>query len=182
MTVLRHVRAASCASLLVVALAGCGGDPEPEFSPAPSASPTASASAEVDEPEAWEEKSDDGAVAFVEHWIDEFSIAFQTGETSDVEALATPNCGACAGLTALIDDAYRGGGSIEGEAWTLADARTSGTPPDGQAAVSADIDQPAQVVRVPGESAARTAPGQVTYLFELTWDGGWLVSGILFEE
>ncbi len=70
------------ATAVVVPLlaAGCSDDPEPRFEPSPSPSPTESTS-EPAEPEAWEVKSEAGAVAFAKHWIDVFNEASQLPAT-----------------------------------------------------------------------------------------------------
>lgn len=178
---MRQIHRHALALGLVLALSACGGDPEPQFEADPSPAPsevTTSAPAK----EAWEEKSDDGAIAFVEHWVEAFSDAFQTGDTAAVRDLADAGCDACDGLVDLIDAAYADGGSIRGDAWSVVAARPSGTPPEGRAAVSADIEQPQQVVKKAGERPMRTSAGEATYLFELSWDGGWAVSSILFED
>ncbi len=177
----RYAVAQGLAAGLVLALSACGGDPEPRFEEEPSPTPS-EVSSSAPAKEAWEEKSDEGAIAFVEHWIAEFSRAFQSGDTVQVRELAAPGCDACDGLADLIDDAYSDGGSIRGATWRVTDARPSGTPPDGRAAISADIRQPKQVVKKADQQPLRTPAGEATYLFELSWDGGWAVSSILFED
>ena len=73
----RWMAAAVCVPLLAVG--GCSDDePEPKFAPSESPSPTESS---TPAPEAWEVKSEDGAVAFAEHWVDVFNEAHGSGET-----------------------------------------------------------------------------------------------------
>ena len=71
----RWMAAAVCVPLLAVG--GCSDDdPEPKFAPSESPSPTDTS---TPEPEAWEVKSEDGAVAFAEHWVDVFNQAQRPG-------------------------------------------------------------------------------------------------------
>ena len=66
----RLLAAAACVPLLA-ALGACSEDePEPKFAPSESPAPTETI---TPEPAAWEEKSEDGAVAFAEHWVDVFN-------------------------------------------------------------------------------------------------------------
>ena len=76
----RLLAAAACVPLLA-ALGACSEDePEPQVRtlasrPRPPRPPRP-------EPEAWEVKSEDGAVAFAEHWVDVFNEAQRIGDTS----------------------------------------------------------------------------------------------------
>ncbi|MEP7740118.1 DUF6318 family protein [Nocardioides sp. 31GB23] len=174
----RHLAYAAGAAAL--ALAGCGGDdPTPQVAdPTPTASVSASPSASAAvEKEAWEKKTDDGAVAFVEHWLEVFSTAFQTGEVRELQALHANSCSACAGFEQLISDAWDSGGSIEGAAWTASSLAPSQNPPDGKAAISVTVEQPKQVILESDGTKQQTPAGSADYLFELNWTGGeWQVA------
>ena len=180
----RHL-AYAAAGAAVLALAGCGDDPEPRIAdptstPSSSSSPSESAAAEK---EPWEEKTDDGAVAFVEHWLEVFSTAFQTGETQDLQALHAKTCPTCDGFVGLIEDAWSDGGEIRGDAWSASSLAPSKNPPDGKAAISATIDQPGQVIVDANGGEERTPPGTVEYLFELAWaQGQWRVASFAIVE
>ena len=65
MTVVR--RWVATAVVVPLLATGCSDDPEPRFEPSPSPTESTSAAAE---PEAWEVKSEEGAVAFARHWMD----------------------------------------------------------------------------------------------------------------
>ena len=68
----RWLAAAVCVPLLAV---GCSDEePTPKFAPSESPSPSETTTPTA-EPEAWEVKSEDGAVAFAEHWVDVFNDA-----------------------------------------------------------------------------------------------------------
>ena len=109
----RHL--AYAAGAAVLALTGCGGDdPTPQVAdPTPSASvspsPSASAAAEK---EAWEKKTDDGAVAFVEHWLEVFNEMQVTGETDRRWGDQRSDCETCANFVEITDDIYESGGRI----------------------------------------------------------------------
>ena len=86
----RLLAAAACVPLLA-ALGACSEDePEPKFAPSESPTPTETT---TPEPAAWEEKSEDGAVAFAEHWVDVFNEAQCFRETAmRLRALSTDAC------------------------------------------------------------------------------------------
>ncbi len=104
----RHL--AYAAGAAVLALTGCGGDdPTPQVAdPTPSASvspsPSASAAAEK---EAWEKKTDDGAVAFVEHWLEVFN-EMQVTRRADRASRpsAHRDCETCANFVEITDGIY----------------------------------------------------------------------------
>ncbi len=116
---MRQIHRHALALGLVLALSACGSDPEPRFEADPSPAPsevTTSAPAK----EAWEERSDDGAIAFVEHWIDEFNAARSTGDTEALSSNSASDCETCNNFVDLIDSIYAAGGSIATEGWQIA--------------------------------------------------------------
>ena len=60
-----------------------------------------------------------GAIAFVEHWIDEFNTMRATGDTAAVDRISTPNCESCVGSIDLTEELYQAGGAIETEGWKV---------------------------------------------------------------
>ena len=115
----RTIGALASSLALAATLSACGGDPEPRFEEQPSAAPSTASPSAPAEPEPWEEKSDDGAVAFVEHWIDEFNIMRATGETEAVDRISTSDCESCVGSIDLTEELYQAGGGIETEGWRV---------------------------------------------------------------
>lgn len=103
----------------VLVLAGCGADAKPKFEAEPSTSPT-SASPSPDEPEPWEERTDEGAIAFVEHWIDLFNASRDTGETRLLADASTERCETCSNFVALTERIYNDGGSVKTDGWRIA--------------------------------------------------------------
>ncbi|MGD8149849.1 DUF6318 family protein [Ornithinimicrobium sp. Y1694] len=49
-----------------------------------------------------DEHSEEGAIAFVEHYLDTYNYAFANADPSAMEGLSTPDCLSCAGITELI--------------------------------------------------------------------------------
>lgn len=122
----RHL--AYAAGAAVLALAGCGGDDltpqvaDPTSSPSVSASPSASAAVKK---EAWEKKTDDGAVAFVEHWLEVFNEMQTTSNTADFEAIAASDCSACEEFVSITREISSEGGSVDSNGWSMIDAAVS---------------------------------------------------------
>lgn len=123
---------------LVAALSACGGDPAPRFEAEPSAEPTTASPSASAEPEPWEERTDDGAVAFVEHWLGLFRDAENSGETAALRQASASNCESCTRFADEIDAIYRAGGAIESDGWALTSA---GEPiPTGRTSLSVPFD------------------------------------------
>ena len=114
---MRRIHRHALALGLVLALSACGGDPEPQFEADPSPAPSEVATS-APAKEAWEEKSDDGAIAFVGHWIDEFNAMRASGETSTIEDLSHKSCDSCSNFVQLTEQIYDAGGSLETGGWT----------------------------------------------------------------
>lgn len=141
----------------VLVLAGCGADAGPKFEADPSPSPT-SASPTPDEAEPWEEKSDEGAVAFVEHWIGLFNTARATGNTGPLADASTEQCETCSNFVALTDRIYGEGGSVKTDGWTV--ARVGQLPQTGSTSVvPISVDQAPQVLQESAEATPQRNPG-----------------------
>ncbi|WP_341231172.1 DUF6318 family protein [Nocardioides salarius] len=174
----RHL--AYAAGAAVLALAGCGGDdPTPQVAdPTPTASVSASPSASAAvEKEAWEKKTDDGAVAFVEHWLEVFNEAETTGETQVLEDLSAPGCETCANFVEITNDIYGAGGFIKSEGWKI---QQVGRPTETatETVVAFNVDQTPQRVRQTAESETLARPGgKLSLSAHLAWRGGkWVMN------
>ncbi|GHJ58659.1 hypothetical protein NOK12_11770 [Nocardioides sp. OK12] len=181
----RHL-AYAAAGAVVLALTSCGDDPEPQVAdptstPSSSSSPSESAAAEK---EPWEEKTPEGAIAFSERWVSEFSTAFTTGDTDALRAASQASCDTCDSFINLIDDVYKNGGTIEGNPWKLQDPAWSA--PDGAAgtvAVTGTMRVPAQTITRTGVPPSTAPPTEQPYIFELKWtQDAWRVSRLLRDS
>lgn len=167
----RTIGALASGLALAATLSACGGDPEPRFEAEPTAAPsTASPSANA-EPEPWEEKSDDGAVAFVEHWIDEFNAARATGESEGLASLGTAGCETCNNFVALIEQIYAAGGYVRTDGWSI--VAVGELPQSGKTSiVPVTVEQAPQELRETAESAVQRNPGgTVSMTATLNWTG-----------
>jgi hypothetical protein len=167
----RYAVAQGLAAGLILTLSACGGDPEPRFEEEPSPTPsevTSSAPAK----EAWEEKSDDGAVAFVEHWIDEFNGARSTGDTTNLVRNSTADCETCTNFVDLIDTIYEAGGSISTKGWRI--AAVGQLPETGKSTViPITVKQaPQEYEESEGAEIQRNPGGQVGMTATVTWSNG----------
>lgn len=171
---MRRLSRAVAVTIAVSVLAACASDPEPQFEADPTPTPTVSTSPTPAEPEPWEEKSDEGAIAFVEHWIDVFNASMSSGNTEELRAISSGDCDSCNNFARLTDSIYAAGGSVRGGAWTV----TSTSEPqasDGTTLLSIDITQdPQTIVEAARKKAKRYPGGKVDYLASIQWSNdGW---------
>ena len=173
----RWVAAAVCVPLLAVG--GCSDDdPEPKFAPSESPSPTATS---APEPAAWEVKSEDGAVAFANHWVDVFNQAATSGRTEQLEAISDSSCQTCANFVSSIRDIYDSGGSFRSTGWQIVSFSLADKQVAQQATLALKIRQPAEDTLRPGKPPEHTEPGTVSYQANLEWGAGkWSMTDLLF--
>jgi hypothetical protein len=177
----RRLSRAVAVTIALSVLTACGNDPEPRFEADPSPSPTPSSSPTADDPEPWEEKSDEGAIAFVEHWIDLFNEMQLSGETADFRALGTPSCEACDNFVAITDSLYENGSTVRSEGWSVRAADLPAGQKGADRDVSVVIDQASEVITAPDGSEDRNPSGQITVVARLTWTSqGWRVDSVEF--
>jgi hypothetical protein len=108
---------AAVAVVATLALAGCGGDPEPKVAepvPSPSVSsptvsPTASQTA----------GSEQAYRDFIESYVDAISRSLSTGDPSEWLAMSSPECSNCPVYADNIRGAYADGGKIVGADWRV---------------------------------------------------------------
>jgi hypothetical protein len=169
----RWMAAAVCVSLLAVG--GCSDDePEPNFAPSSSPSPTRSSSPA---PEAWEVKSEDGAVAFARHWVDVFNDAQESGETSTLRAISTDSCVSCDGFAGQLEDLYNGGGTLDSDGWAVVHSVPTADVPNNEAIVALRINRSPQVIQQADGKEQRFAGGRATYSARLVWRANaWLMN------
>jgi hypothetical protein len=115
-------RAALGAVALLLALAGCGGDPkaDPSPSPTPSSPATSPVSTTPSTPVLPEEAKADtkaGAIAFVKYYVELINHAQATGDVSPLRSVEGTRCESCRKVRGSITQIYANGGSIEGGTW-----------------------------------------------------------------
>ncbi|MCL8026244.1 DUF6318 family protein [Nocardioides bruguierae] len=168
--------AAAVALTSALTLSACSSDdPDPVVADptpsAPSSSVDPTPTEEMAEP--WEEKTDAGAVAFVDHWLDLLNEAELSGDTGDLREASGKGCVACVSISSSIDDTYGAGGWMKSTGWQLTEA---GAPSDigkNRLAIAANIDIPQQSVKSSSTSSIdRNKASQNTLSFEVTWSGG----------
>lgn len=173
----RTIRAVASSLALAAALSSCGGDPEPQFEAEPSAEPTTSSPSASAEPEPWEERTDDGAVAFVEHWIDEFNTMRATGVTSELVKLSTDGCETCTNFVEYTDQIFNSGGSLETEGWSIISVSQPAEANSDRPVISLRVDQAPQVLRESRNAEPEEfTGGKANFVAYLRWaDGRWLM-------
>src|SRR4051794_697515 len=103
------------AVVLLLALAGCGGDPKADPSPSPSvpsASPVSTTPAPPALPEAAKANTKAGAIAFVKYYVQLINHAQATGDVAALAAVEDPGCSSCASGRRLLKKIYESGGHI----------------------------------------------------------------------
>ena len=168
---------------LAATLSACGGDPEPRFQEEPSVAPgTASPSASA-EPEPWEERTDDGAVAFVEHWIDEFNAMQTSGQTDDFAALATGDCETCENFVAITDEIYSDGSRIESDGWSITEAVIPPNQSGPDRDVSVRIRQAPETIYGPSGDIENKPGGVITVVATVEWrQDSWVMTDVNFPS
>lgn len=115
---------------IVIAVAlvvgACSGEPVPQ-EPDPAPTPTSTATLPA-MPEQATEDSPEGAAAFVDHWVDVFNYASQTGDVDELSRLSSPGCEGCQKYIDLYRDTYEAGGYFRGGEWHLSDVTVEGAP------------------------------------------------------
>src|SRR5665811_2149188 len=157
-----------------LALVGCS-DPAPiePNGPATSATPTQVAPTL---PEAAKDDSEEGAVAFVKHYIELLNYASDTGDVERLREASDPKCGGCNSYVELYESTYANGGYFKAPGWMTTDLEvaTSG----GAHEIWLDIDAPAGVYRIdamtPEKPAARDS--YKLFLGVKRDSGGWLIA------
>jgi len=115
------------ATLLAACLVGAcsDDDPEPDIADptasASSSSATVSQSPTTPQPETLTPRES------VDAWLAAWTLAMQSGDTTTVSALSTPDCASCQRLIGQVADLYGKGGHLETDGWT---AMNVGEAPD----------------------------------------------------
>lgn len=180
--------------LLVVVLvfsAGCSGEepvaqpperPAPRTSPVATTEPTPEPTAEPPElPAAAQQDTKAGAVAFAKHYIDVVNYATETGDVQPLWSASSNSCESCANFMEILTGVYRGGGRVEGGAWTVRSfsATAAGRPNVWLMALNLNADK--QVVyRGPGAEPEERDGGRFAASLYARWSGDkWTVTRLV---
>ncbi|MCM0622676.1 DUF6318 family protein [Nocardioides bruguierae] len=177
--------AAAVALTSALALSACSSDdPDPVVAdPTPSApasigEATPSADTTVD---AWAEESPEGAMAFAQLWLDTFTDAARSGDTTALRSISSRGCATCADFADAIDHRYSHGGSIEMDDWVLTRVTWSQTP-EQNFAVNWTMRVPEQRF-VDARGIVETAAAlRAKYTFQMRWQRDpWQVTAVTTE-
>lgn len=175
----RTIGALASTLALVAALSACGEDPEPQFEAEPSAEPTTSSPSASAEPEPWEERTDDGAVAFVEHWIDVFDQSKEDGNTDDLAALSAASCVTCENFIEMTNDIYANGGFVKSRGWTIESISEPVRSADSTLVAVNVLQSPQEIRRGADSEVENFEGGNIDLAFTLRWRrGAWTVQAV----
>ena len=141
---------------------GCAQDQPKEPAPTAKPSPTATVPSM---PAAAKENTVAGAVAFVEHYIDVFNYASNTGDVKELQKLSDPKCEGCTSYIDLYKKTYADGGYFRGSDWQFSEATVDTR--DGALVVFGHISAPSGVYKVrtaANQQAGKTESFDATYL------------------
>jgi hypothetical protein len=130
-----RVRSTAAALGLVLSLAACADGPrEPSALPTldPSAAATETASPDPT-PTGINAPTPEGASAFARHWYRAVERAYRQKDVSELAALSTAECRACAAFIESIEQLKRDGGRVEGLVFEIRAAEAR--PLEGEAAL-----------------------------------------------
>ncbi|WP_345205699.1 DUF6318 family protein [Fodinibacter luteus] len=180
------------ASALVgaLALAGCQSPEEPpsaasptlsatSASPSPTATPSPSASEADGVPAAAREKTEEGAEAFVRHFMVEASKAWTVPDPALIERHATDKCGACADLASVARDLEADGHRYDTDPISLEELTLLRESSDGYAFDAQLLENEVDVVTLSGTVVESFPERAITRAIAVKWEEGrWRLDGI----
>lgn len=166
------------AVVLLVALAGCGGDPKanPPPSPSPSTTPVSTTPSAPAMPDAAKENSKAGAIAFVRHYVELLNHLEATGDEAPMLAVSGPSCRSCASVAHAANKIYDAGGHVEGGVWSITDAVVQHPAPAAWTVRIKGEIAPSTVVSGGSEPTRHGTGGPANAEFVLTFDSTWKVA------
>ena len=174
---MKTVRGVAALGAAVILLAGCGADAEPKFEADPSGAPS-SVSPSPDEPAPWEENTPDGAVAFVEHWIDVFDTAKATGDVGELRMLSSKGCESCHNFIETTTEIYSQGGYIRSQGWKVLSVSEPQQAGELMLVATRVLQTPQRVQRSSVKKVERFEGGKIDLEFRLRREDGWVVSAL----
>lgn len=145
----RHPRLFVAATLLVLALSGCGDD-----DPDPDADPTWTPTASMTPTDATDGPQRETAREFIQRWIEVGNKAQRTGDVAEYLELSAKGCDGCRQFADAIVSAYEGGGSIR-----TGGARVAGVRHDGGEQWHVTLRSGPTVIRESDDGPVERLPG-----------------------
>lgn len=176
-------RIAIAAFALPMLLAGCAEDEPVPKMPDPT-SPTTSTAEPSEEPQPWELKTNKGAVAFAEHWIDLLNDARLRADFAPLEHASTRSCETCASFLSILEQLHSPGGVYQSKPWKVEQTGVIAGVANGSAKIAVRVRAPAERVKTPTDEKVRRHAGTTdTYEATLVWgESGWRMSKLVIPE
>lgn len=154
---------------VLLMLSACGTDPEP--SPTPEPTPPQA-------PAIVSENSEEGAEAFVRHYIAVSNYATVTGDTTELQQLTHSQCEGCSIIIEYIDEIYDAGGFVTDNSWVIGDIETEMTTSD--VFISAEITTTSGKVKNATDAEIESIPAisekELFFFTVQNSDQGWRVT------
>ncbi|WP_187291328.1 DUF6318 family protein [Cellulomonas flavigena] len=172
-------------------LGGCGFDepvdPVPSSTPAVSATPEPSPTPDLtrrpERPAAMDEPTTDGAIAAATYVLELVAYTFASGDTGLWRSITASSCELCVGLASDVDGMVEVGDSSTGAAFTIEQAQAREIAEDRWFGVDMVVVQDSSERFDSGGAVVGSDPGgRYSAVFALSWDGGWRVEEMGFEE
>lgn len=155
--------------------------PTPVYKPADATGPAQNVPVPV-LPEVAKTETKEGLEAFAAYWFEQLNFAYQTGNTSDLQAITSPRCEFCSNITNSLTTNYQGGRWLAGGKITVPSTTTTFKPAtDGNYQVIAQVQQTTITYHDPGGSqfrAATQASDTGNVLLISFKDAAWHVNGL----
>ena len=165
------------AVVLMLALAGCGGDPkaEPSTTPStPATSPVSTTPSAPVMPKAAKAHSGAGAIAFVKYFVLAFNHAAATGDIDPLGEASATACRSCRDVIDKVNSLYSSGGHSEGGVWRLVEVRLTNIERPWR--VAGHVSYTTQRIVRPGSADQNLGGGEYDMEFTLQRrDGRWQV-------
>jgi hypothetical protein len=144
-------------------LGACSSDPAPKEPTATPSEPTASPTRALPTmpPQATED-SDEGAAAFVKHYVDVFNYAAATGDVEELTRLSSPDCEGCQSYIDLYQQTYAAGGYFRGGDWTIGEFSVRGG--SGETYLTTSMHADSSLYRETKSSPEKRDPGEKSKL------------------
>lgn len=113
----------------------------------------------------------------MQHWLDAFNHAKDTGEVDPMLELSGPDCSACASFARQFGELYERGGQYDSEAWSIKSQRwdSNDSEDEPRRIVVVSIPSGSRVEKAGGKTKKFEA-GQITFKAWMRWNDGWTMT------